>query len=68
MNVVPEHLGALHPFEQLVVLLIAFGPFLVLGVVVYVVRRRDIAREDADLSETTVARTTTGSDRSGERD
>jgi len=37
----PLHLGALHPFEQLIVALVAFGPFVVLFVVVYVVRRRD---------------------------
>ncbi len=39
-------MGALHPVEQLLILLLAFGPFLVLGVVVYVVRRRDIEEED----------------------
>ena len=44
----PLHLGALHPFEQLLVLLVAFGPFVVLAVVVYVVRRRDIADEERD--------------------
>jgi hypothetical protein len=44
----PMHLGALHPFEQLLVALIAFGPFVVLFVVVYVVRRRDVAAEDED--------------------
>jgi hypothetical protein len=42
---VPLHLGALHPHEQLLVLLVAFGPFVVLFAVVYVVRRRDIAGE-----------------------
>ena len=41
----PLHLGALHPFEQLLVALVAFGPFVVLFVVVYVVRRRDVAEE-----------------------
>jgi hypothetical protein len=44
----PLHLGALHPYEQLLVALVAFGPFVVLFVVVYVVRRRDVAAEDAD--------------------
>ena len=44
----PLHMGALHPYEQLLVALVAFGPFVVLFVVVYVVRRRDIAAEDAD--------------------
>jgi len=44
----PLHMGALHPVEQLVVLVVAFGPFLVLFVVVYVARRRAIAEEEAD--------------------
>jgi hypothetical protein len=47
----PLHLGALHPFEQLLVALIAFGPFVVLFVVVYVVRRRDVADEERDRSQ-----------------
>ena len=45
----PLHLGALHPYEQLLVALVAFGPFAVLFVVVYVVRRRDVAAEDGEL-------------------
>ena len=44
-DVAPLHLGGLHPYEQLLVLAIAFGPFVVLGIVVFVVRRRDIAEE-----------------------
>ena len=39
------HLGPLHDDERLLVLLIAFGPFVVLAVVVYVLRRRDVASE-----------------------
>jgi len=39
------HLGGLHPYEQLVVAVVAFGPFVVLGVVVLVLRRRDVAAE-----------------------
>ena len=39
------HLGQLHGYEQALVLLIAFGPFLVLGVLVVVMRRRDLAAE-----------------------
>jgi hypothetical protein len=35
------HMGALHPFEQVLVLLLAFGPFVVLGVVVWLRRRED---------------------------
>jgi len=42
----PLHMGALHPYEQLLVALVAFGPFVVLIAVVYVVRRRDIAEEE----------------------
>ena len=43
----PLHMGALHPVEKALVLLVAFGPFVVLFAVVYVVRRRDIAEEEA---------------------
>jgi hypothetical protein len=39
------HLGPLHPFAQAIVLLVAFGPFVVLVAVVWWVRRRDIAEE-----------------------
>jgi len=42
------HMGNLHPFEKLLVGAIAFGPFLVLAVVVYVVRKRDVAEEEAE--------------------
>jgi hypothetical protein len=58
----PLHLGALHPYEQLLVALVAFGPFAVLFVVVYVVRRRDVAAEDADLTEGQAATATPASD------
>jgi hypothetical protein len=37
----PEHLGGLHPFETILVALLAFGPFVVLGLVVHLQRRRD---------------------------
>lgn len=60
----PLHLGALHPYEQLLVALVAFGPFAVLFVVVYVVRRRDVAAEDAELSESQAATATPRSDKS----
>ncbi|WP_277986080.1 hypothetical protein [Nocardioides zhouii] len=39
----PLHMGALHPYEQALVLLLAFGPFVVLGVVVWLRRRADAA-------------------------
>jgi len=43
----PLHLGSLHPFEQAMVYVLAFGPFLVLGVVMLVRRRQD-RREGPD--------------------
>lgn len=52
MTLAPLHMGQLHPFEQLIVLVLAFGPFVILGVVVFVVRRRDLAEEArAEASE-----------------
>ncbi len=41
VGVVPQHMGALHPVEQVLVALIAFGPFVVLAFVVRHQRRRD---------------------------
>lgn len=43
----PLHLGPLHPVEQALTYGLAFGPFLLLAVVI-VVRRRQDAREDAE--------------------
>ena len=40
-----EHLGGLHPIEQVLVYLLAFGPFLVLAAVLVRVRRREAAQE-----------------------
>jgi hypothetical protein len=34
-------MGALHPFEQVLTLVLAFGPFIVLGAVIAVRRRHD---------------------------
>ena len=45
-QLVAQHMGNLHPFEQAIVLLIAFGPFVILAAVVWTVRRRDIADEE----------------------
>jgi hypothetical protein len=42
------HLGTLHPAEQALVLLLAFGPFAVLGLVVRHQRRRQAEDEDED--------------------
>ena len=41
------HMGGLHPYEQTLTLLLAFGPFVLLGVVVWLRRRADRA-EDSD--------------------
>ncbi len=37
---VPGHLGALHPVEHVLTLLLAFGPLVLLAVTVVVSRRR----------------------------
>jgi hypothetical protein len=39
-------MGALHPFEQGLVLLLAFGPFVVLGVVVWLRSREPDDEEE----------------------
>ncbi len=44
---IPWHLGPLHPLEQVLVLLLAFGPFVVLGLVIWK-RRGEDADEDED--------------------
>ncbi len=48
LTLIALHLGALHPAEKALVALVAFGPFVVLFVVVHVVRKRDIAEELAE--------------------
>ncbi len=35
------HMGAMHPFEQALTLALAFGPFVLLGVVLWLRRSRD---------------------------
>lgn len=47
-TVLPAHFGALHPIEQGLAFGLAFGPFVVLAVVIAVRRRRDLAEESAD--------------------
>ena len=51
-DLVLMHLGALHPLEKVLTLVLAFGPFLVLGAVVAVRRRHDdpeLPEHEADL-------------------
>jgi hypothetical protein len=38
--VILEHLGKLHGHEQALVLMLAFGPVLLLGVTIWIARRR----------------------------
>jgi hypothetical protein len=40
------HMGALHPFEKALTLILAFGPFVVLGGVIVHRRRQDAAAEE----------------------
>jgi hypothetical protein len=41
----PLHLGAMHPVEQVLTIVLAVGPFVVLGGVIYWRRRQDQAAE-----------------------
>ncbi|HQR26153.1 MAG TPA: hypothetical protein PLP61_03840 [Nocardioides sp.] len=52
--VVPLHFGALHTYEKWLVLVLAFGPFLVLATVIVLRQRQDAAEaagEEAARSE-----------------
>jgi hypothetical protein len=44
---IPMHMGAMHPYEQVLTLILAFGPFVVLAAVIVHRRRQD----DVDLPE-----------------
>jgi hypothetical protein len=48
LSPVLQHLGPLHPVEQLLVLLLAFGPFVLLAITVWVSRRR--SSDDSESS------------------
>jgi hypothetical protein len=49
-DLVVLHLGALHPAEKVLTLLLAFGPFLVLGAVIAMRRRHeDDVEDDSEL-------------------
>lgn len=41
-----EHLGPLHPAERALTLLLAFGPFVLLAVTIWITRRRSAADEE----------------------
>jgi hypothetical protein len=40
-DLIAWHMGGLHPIETVLVLLLAFGPFLIIGLVVLLRRRRE---------------------------
>ncbi|HWJ08500.1 MAG TPA: hypothetical protein VNS46_03935 [Nocardioides sp.] len=42
---IPLHMGALHPAEQVATIVLAFGPFVVLGIVIMVRRRAELEEE-----------------------
>ena len=44
-HLAPLHLGALHPVEMVLTLVLAFGPFVVLGVVIALRRRHESAEQ-----------------------
>jgi hypothetical protein len=44
-------MGALHPFEQVLTIVLAFGPFVVLGGVIVLRRRQDAAEEAAEAAD-----------------
>jgi hypothetical protein len=45
------HLGTLHPYEKVLTLVLAFGPFIVLGAVIAVRRRHEEDPEDQPSSD-----------------
>ena len=51
LPLLPLHLGGLHPLEKVLTLVLAFGPFLLLGLVI-VLRRRQDQREEQGPDET----------------
>ena len=48
---VPLHLGGLHPYEQALIVLLAFGPFVALGLVLAVRRRQDRRAADGGAAQ-----------------
>jgi hypothetical protein len=43
------HLGPLHPFERVLTLVLAFGPFVLLAVTIWVTRRRNSSEDDVEV-------------------
>jgi hypothetical protein len=51
LELVVLHLGALHPVEKVLTLVLAFGPFLVLGGVIALRRRHESDHDDEPASD-----------------
>ncbi|MFL6156606.1 MAG: hypothetical protein ACJ72D_10960 [Marmoricola sp.] len=50
LELVAEHLGKLHPYEHVLVLVLAFGPVLLLAVTIRIARKRN----EQDAAQETV--------------
>jgi hypothetical protein len=48
---IPLHLGPLHPAETVLTLILAFGPFVALGIVIFVRRRADRLEEEQEQAQ-----------------
>lgn len=48
---IPWHMGGLHPAEQALTIVLAFGPFVLLGAAILVRRRQDAAEEERERRE-----------------
>lgn len=48
MSPLPVHMGTLHTYEAVLLAILAFGPFVILTIMVVVIRRRDAVAEAAD--------------------
>ena len=46
--VVLQHLGPLHPVERILTLLLAFGPFVLLALTIWITRRRNAEDPSGD--------------------
>ncbi|MDX6371933.1 MAG: hypothetical protein QOD98_921 [Nocardioidaceae bacterium] len=46
LDLIVLHMGALHPYETVLTLVLAFGPFIVLGAVIAARRRHEAHPED----------------------
>lgn len=46
------HMGALHAYEKFLTFGLAFGPFVLLAIVLFIRRRQDQAELDAEATET----------------